>query len=87
MPKFAHLRAPAAAMDMAGVLKFMAEAKERELVLMAEAHSARERALQMELEASKRDLEAAKREAAVREAALRAEAVAAKREAALQAEA
>ena len=64
---------PRTSMDMAGVLKLMAEAKERELAqiagakerelaLIAEAHAARERALQGELEA-------AKREAAVREEA------------------
>jgi hypothetical protein len=49
-------------MDVAGVLKLMAEAKARELALMAEAHATRERALQAELEA-------ARREAALREAA------------------
>ena len=74
------MRAPCSTMDMAGVLKLMAEAKERELALMAEAHSARERALQVELEA-------AKREAALREEALRAGAAAALREAALREEA
>ena len=42
-------------MDVAAVLKLMADAKERELALLAEAHAARERALQVELEASRRE--------------------------------
>jgi hypothetical protein len=42
-------------MDVAGVLKLMAEAKERELALLAEAGAARERALQGELEAARRE--------------------------------
>ena len=62
LPAQLHFSAILRHMDTQGVLKLMAEAKERELTLMAEAHAARERALQGELEA-------AKREAAVREEA------------------
>ena len=62
-------------MDAVGVLKLMAEARERELALLAEAGAARERALQVELEGARRE-EALRREA---EAAKR-EAEAAKRE-------
>ena len=75
-------------MDVAAVLKLVAVAKERELALLAEAHAARERALQVELEAARREAalreEASRRETALREEAARRELEMTQREGAMR---